>query len=158
MQTRTNPDTDSLAAYSEPVNIEITKLSKVFTLRDRANPNKPGRTVSVTWDERLPLIKGFANRYSYVVRFGKPGDVAANHFHKKKQELYYALHGEFKIILEDVQTNKREELTLKDGDNRFIHVPANVAHVVISQTTDDALLVIANHPESLDDEFPYELA
>jgi oxalate decarboxylase/phosphoglucose isomerase-like protein (cupin superfamily) len=81
--------------------------------------------------------------------------MAANHYHKIKQEIYYALHGELTVILEDVKTKEREELQLKSGDNRFIFVPANIAHVVISKTDDDSLLVIASHHEATTDELPY---
>jgi mannose-6-phosphate isomerase-like protein (cupin superfamily) len=149
---------DPLDEYSKPISQRRTKLAKIFTLKERANPEKPGRAVSIVWDERLPLIEGFTNRYSYVVRFTEQNGKAGNHYHKQKQEIYYALHGEFTIVLEDVATKEREELHLKSGDNQFIYVPVSVAHVVISQTNDDALLVVASHPEISTDEIPYLVA
>jgi mannose-6-phosphate isomerase-like protein (cupin superfamily) len=148
---------DPLDEYSKPVDVRVTNLAKVFMLNERANPEKPGRSISVVWDERLPLIDGFKNRYSYVVRFTQQHGKAGNHYHKLKQEIYYALHGQFTIVLEDIATKKREELHLSAGDGQFIYIPAMVAHVVISQTEDDALLVIASHPELSTDEFPHQV-
>jgi len=148
---------DPLDEYSKPVSERVTNLARVFTLKERAKPEKPGRAVSIVWDERLPLIENFKNRYSYVVRFTQQNGKAGNHYHKLKQEIYYALHGEFMIVLEDVTTKEREELRLKAGDNQFIYVPISVAHVVVSQTDDDALLVIASHPEISTDELPYQV-
>jgi len=143
--------------YSRPVSTRATRLAKVFTLRERAKREKPGRTVSVVWDERWPLVNGFVSRYCYVVRFGGRGDIAGNHYHKSKQEIYYALHGAFSVILEDVATNTREELKLEAGNNQFIYVAANIAHVVVARTGDAILLVTASRPETPEDEFPYPL-
>lgn len=153
----TNFGDDPLDEYSKPISERATKLTKVFTLRERAKPEKPGRTVSVVWDERLPLVEDFKNRYSYVVRFTQQHGKAGNHYHKRKQEIYYALHGEFTVVLENIATKEREELHLKAGDNQCIYVPAFIAHVVISQTDDDALLVVASHPEASVDEMPYKV-
>lgn len=61
------------------------------------------------------------------------------------------------VILESISTKKREELYLQAGDNQFIYVPAGVAHVVISKTDDDILLVTASHHEAPTDEFPYQV-
>jgi mannose-6-phosphate isomerase-like protein (cupin superfamily) len=156
--TQTDFGTDPLDEYSRPVSERATKLAKIFMLKERANPEKPGRAVSIVWDERLPLVEDFKNRYSYVVRFTEQNGKAGNHYHKLKQEIYYALHGEFTVVLEDVVTKEREELQLKAGDNQFIYVPVSVAHVVISQTDDDMLLVTASHPEISTDELPYQVA
>jgi quercetin dioxygenase-like cupin family protein len=148
---------DPLDAYSVPAEVQPTKLATVITLKVRAKPQKPGRSVTVVWDERSPLLKQFTNRYSYVVRFDKKGDKAANHYHRIKQEMYHAAHGAFKVILEDVVTKEREELRLQAGDNRCIYVPPGVAHVVIAQTNDDVLLVTASHHEATADELPYSV-
>ena len=102
-------------------------------------------------------MDGFVNRYSCVLRFGKRGDKACNHYHKEKSEIFYALHGELRVVLQDIVTGEREELHLTAGDNRFIYVPSTVAHVVVSETDDDSLLVIASHPEASSDEFAYQV-
>ncbi|HUC89210.1 MAG TPA: hypothetical protein VMR45_00230 [Patescibacteria group bacterium] len=55
---------DPMDEYSKPVEVKTTKLSKIFTLREKSKPEKPGRAISVIWDERLPLVGKFINRYS----------------------------------------------------------------------------------------------
>lgn len=62
------------------------------------------------------------------------------------------------VILEDIDTKVRETHELRSGDNQFLYVPIRVAHVVISNTDDDELLVVASYPEANSDEFPYTLA
>lgn len=146
---------DPLDEYSKPVSERSTKLAKIFTLKERAKPEKPGRAVSILWDERLPLVEGFTNRYSYIVRFTEKGGIAGNHYHKQKHELYFAVHGSFKVILEDIDTKVREEHTLSEGDNTFLYVRPRCAHAVISNSEKDVLLVIASSPERVSDEFAY---
>ena len=143
--------------YSTPVRHKKTALAELFVMPERAKPEKPGRAVTVTWDARQPLLPGFINRYSYVVRFTQRGGQAGNHYHRQKHELYFAVRGKFRVVLEDMQSKQREEFTLQEGDNTFLYVKPPVAHVVVSESASDVLLVIASSPEVTTDEFAYPL-
>lgn len=146
---------DPMDTFSIPVANKDTKLAKLITMQERANPQKPGRALTVAWDKRCPIVPGFVNRYSYIVRFTQKGGMAGNHYHVQKHELYFAAHGSFKIVLEDIDTKVREEHTLSEGDNTFLYVRPRCAHAVISSSSEDALLVIASSPEKASDEFAY---
>lgn len=143
--------------YSIPVKHKKTELAELFVMPERAKPEKPGRTVTVTWDARQPLLPDFANRYSYIVRFTQPGGQAGNHYHQQKHELYFAVRGKLRVVLEDTKSKRREAFTLQEGDNTFLYVKPPVAHVVISESASDVLLVIASSPEVTTDEFAYPL-
>jgi mannose-6-phosphate isomerase-like protein (cupin superfamily) len=149
---------DPMEEFSHPQDVKATKLTRIFKMKPRANAEKPGRSLSVVWDGRFPLVREFINQYSYVVRFTLPDGKAGNHYHEHKQEMFYALHGRMTVILEDIDTKVREKHELSSGDNQILYVPIRVAHVVISNTSDDALLVTASYPEANSDEFPYVLA
>jgi hypothetical protein len=163
-------------AYSVPVGRQDIAtesgivLGSLITLTRRANPAKPGRTLSVGWDSRQPLIDGFTNEYSYTMRFDVPpggqGVPAGNHYHKHKTELFRSLIGRFLVTLEDRETWEQAHLELDSrstDDNghpieQFVHVPVGVPHAVLPLSEgESALDVIANHPNVEGDEFPYEL-
>lgn len=145
---------DPMDAYSVPLKHEQTELAEIFTLKERL---KPGRSLVPLWDERQPIVASFANRYSYLVRFEAVGMQAGNHYHKKKQEFYFALSGEFTIIIEDTKTKEREEFALSERDNRTIYVQPPLAHTVISKTANALLLVQASSPELANDTFEYKV-
>lgn len=146
---------DPMDQFSLPVKKEKTRLGELLTLSVRKRDDKPGRALSVIWDERVPLIDGFTNRYSYFVTFEKKGSVAGNHYHLKKQEIYFPLVGEFTVTLENPETKDKEEVTLKTQDHTAIFVPAGVAHAIRSESDVAILLVIATSPQVDRDEFEY---
>lgn len=149
---------DPMDIYSNPMKIIKTKLSQLFQMQVREAPEKPGRMLGVTWDSRIPLVKGFTNEYSYIVNFKLIGNAAGNHYHLKKQELLYPLIGSFKVILEDINTKEKEEFELNADLHQALYFPTKIAHVIIAQTNPAIFLITANYPASEEDEFPYELA
>ncbi len=150
--------TDSHDTYSLPTSSRVTKLAKIFIMKARSSLDKPGKTVVIMSDARMPLVPGFNNKYSYIVRFKGVGSKAGNHYHRRKDELYSAIQGEFTILIENIQTKEREELSLKAGDNMLLYVQAPYAHAVISKTTEAVLLVMATNPDVEDDVFAYPIA
>lgn len=153
-----NLGSDPMDVYSCPVKEIKTKLSRLFQMKVRETPEKPGRALEVVWDNRIPLVKGFENKYSYIVNFKIVGNAAGNHYHLKKQELLFPLIGSFRVILEDIQTKEREEIELDSSQHQTIYFPTKIAHVVIAQTNPAIFLVTANYPANEEDEFPYKLA
>lgn len=75
---------DPMDVYSKSPGLTNTKFGQIFKMQVRENPDKPGRSVAVVWDERISLIKDFQNRYSYLVTFSGIGKIAGNHYHKYK--------------------------------------------------------------------------
>lgn len=133
-----------------------TKLGTKYLIPARDDPKKPGRKLTVVWDEKFPLRPRFKNRYSYQVEFKTRGSQAGNHVHKKKAEIFIPIKGSFKVILCDPISQVNETLTLKIGE--ALYIPARVAHVVIAKSARSILLVIANHPNNHADEFKYEVS
>ena len=97
--------TNSMDQYSEPLKTEKTKLGIKYWLNPRKT--RPGRELIVTYDRRFPLVD-FSLRYSYFVRFLEKDNVAGNHYHEKKQEIFVPIEGVFEVHLEDVSTKERE--------------------------------------------------
>lgn len=164
-------DQFSIRIAEEPLKTnDGRELGKLITRTRRENPEKRSRTLGVVWDSRMPLVPEFSIEYSYLVRFSKtPGaesEPAGKHWHKAKNELMTAAHGKFRIVLENRET-KQQAVCVIDSDARTeqglaveqsVYVPVGVAHAV--SPLDDglsSLLVVADHPGTLDDEFPYDM-
>ncbi len=149
--------TDPIDVYTKPINATETKLSRIFKMQARRTTAKPGRSLLVTWDARLPLIDGFINKYSYLVSFDNRGNVAGNHYHEQKRELFCPVVGDFIVLLEDIKTKKHEEIKLSAKDCSVIFIQTRIAHTVVADSDGAVLLVTANHPGTEADEFPYKL-
>lgn len=148
---------DPIDIYSSPVEIQKTKLSKLFILQPRETKEKPGRKLSVVWDARKPLVPRFANNYSYYVTFKTKGNIAGNHYHKKKEELFYAVNGELTVFLEDGHTKMKEEIRLLSTKHQALFIPKNISHMVRADTDNAILLVIATASGVTSDEFKYKI-
>lgn len=149
---------DPMDRFSIPLREVPTKLSKMYVMDQREKPDKPGRALTVLWDEREPVFPGFVNRYSYMVRFASKDSLAGNHYHVRRNELYMAAHGDFKVILEHVKSKEREEVDLRMADNAMLYVPPYHAHLVIPQSDDCQLVVITDYPELASDQIDYPVA
>jgi len=149
---------DPMDIYSYPINQKKTKLATIFQIKPREIPEKPGRSLSVVWDKRLPLIEGFENNYDYIVTFKNKGEKAGNHYHNSKQELFTPVIGQVKVILEDINTKETEEIIMDSKNHQILYVPPNIAHTVVADSDVCALLVIASFPNNLADEEPYQLS
>lgn len=148
---------DPMDIYNQPISSYKTQLATVFQIKPRQSPDKPGRSLSVVYDQRLPFIEGFKNRYSYIVSFEKSGEKAGNHYHQSKQEIFVPVIGNFKIVLEDINTKVREELSLKSCDHQVMYIKPEIAHAVIADSEICSLLVLASFPNNQSDEFFYQL-
>lgn len=149
---------DPMDIYSQPRSEQETKLAKLFSLRPRQILQKPGRSLLVLWDYRLPLIQRFKNNYSYAVTFFFKGSTAGNHYHQKKREIFYPLLGDFRVMLEDIRTKQKEELAIKTMNHSALYIPTGIAHAVISKSDSAILLVTASRPSAQNDELEYPLS
>ena len=146
---------DSMDKFSKPVKTKTHKLGKVFFMKPRRNPKKPGRELVVNFDSRFPLVENFAINYSYYVKFFDKGNFAGNHYHIKKRELFVPILGDFVVKLEDIKTHTTEEINLRSEDYCAFSFSRETAHKVISKNKDAILLVLATSSNIDDDEFSF---
>ncbi len=146
--------TNSMDQYSKPLKVEETILGVKYLLNPRRT--KPGRELVVAYDQRFPLVN-FPLRYSYFLRFLKKGNIAGNHYHRKKQEIFIPIKGEFEIHLEDVVTKKREVINLISSDVVAFYVKTKVSHKVVSKKENGVLLVLASDPSKDEDDIEYKI-
>lgn len=152
-----NHKEDPMDKFSRPYKKIDSKLGSLFYMEARKNPNKTGRELVVTYDDRFPFISGFEMHYSYYVRFFEKGNSAGNHYHDKKRELFIPIHGSVTVILENLKTKEQEKILLKQEDHPILYINSKIAHRVISNEDDSALLVIATSPNSEEDEYTYKI-
>lgn len=148
---------DPMDQFSIPLKRQKTLLGELLFLPVRQRADKPGRSLSVVWDGRVPLIENFSNRYSYFVTFQNKGSLAGNHYHSGKQEIYFPLIGDFTVVLENPKTKEKEEVSLRAQEHTAVFVPAGVAHAVRSESEAAILLVTATSPQVDSDEFEYKV-
>jgi len=75
----------------------------------------------------------------------KPGIIRGNHFHKRKVEWFSVVKGKAKLILEDNESKKREELVLSDDEPTIVKITPNVSHAIQNIGYDEMhLIVIVN--------------
>lgn len=141
--------------YSRPIRTKRGRLTKVFYMKSRRNPKKPGRELIVAHDDRFPLIKGFKLRYSYYVRFFKKGSIAGNHYHHRKEELFIPIKGSFAVSLKDIRTKEGETIKIDSKNFPVMFIKKKVAHKVVSLSKDSILLVMATYAGTAGDECPY---
>ena len=148
---------DPMDRYSKPTEIQETKLGKIFSLKPRENPDKPGRSLRVLFDKRFPLIEGFEPQYMYSVSFDEAGNEAGNHYHQKKSELFYVVSGNFDVYMEDPNSKEREVINLDSKEHKTFYVKAGIAHKVRANIEGSVLLVVATASNVDGDEFHYEI-
>lgn len=57
-----------------------------------------------------------------------PGTVRGNHYHQTKEEWIYVGSGELEVLVEDIDSRRRETVPLQPGDLLVIHT--GVAHML----------------------------
>ena len=148
---------DPMDIYSKPLKTKATKLGKLFWLKKRANPDKPGRELVVNFDERIPLVEGFKIRYCYLVKYLKQNNAAGNHYHIRKQEIFVPVVGKIEVILEDTKSKARESVVIDADATQAFYINPKVAHTAISRSKNAILLVLATSANTDEDEFEYKL-
>ena len=82
---------------------------------------------------------------------------AGNHYHKEKEELFYCLSGQVSIILQHIDSKKREEIKISASENKIVFIPKMTGHVIVSKAPNTTFLVIASRPSVEGDEFLYKV-
>jgi dTDP-4-dehydrorhamnose 3,5-epimerase-like enzyme len=57
----------------------------------------------------------------------KKGQFRGNHYHEKKEEVFYIINGKIRAVFVDIGTSEREERILTKGDK--VQVPTRVGHI-----------------------------
>jgi len=67
----------------------------------------------------------------------RKGQFRGNHYHEKKEEVFYIVSGKIRAVFVDLDTSQREERILTKGDK--IYIPTRVGHIF--HGLDDATVV-----------------
>ena len=112
------------------------------------------------WLTENTLEKIMEESRHFFVSCSKPGIVRGNHYHKHKSEWFYVIKGACQIIIEDVETKKRQKKIIKDTDLSIIQVLPNQAHA-FKNVGDGEMYLLALVNEVLDhhnpDTYDYKL-
>ncbi len=57
----------------------------------------------------------------------KKGQFRGNHYHEKKEEVFYIISGKIRAVFADIDTSEKEERILTKGDK--VKVPTRVGHI-----------------------------
>lgn len=95
----------------------------------------------------------------YFVTFKKKGVVRGNHYHKHWHEWFGIVEGKVKVIIEDVRTKKRKQITLSADRDKYVRIETGpyIAHAIVSLTKYASLLSYADGEWSEDDTHFYKL-
>lgn len=91
-------------------------------------------TKEIDGAKRWVDVKGEFAQVSYHEDIGhvaffelKKGQFRGNHYHEKKEEVFYIVTGKIRAVFVDLDTSEREEQVLTKGDK--IYVPTRVGHI-----------------------------
>jgi dTDP-4-dehydrorhamnose 3,5-epimerase-like enzyme len=57
----------------------------------------------------------------------KKGQFRGNHYHEKKEEVFYIINGKIRAVFADIDTSEREERILTKGYK--VQVPTRIGHI-----------------------------
>ncbi len=95
----------------------------------------------------------------YFVTFSKKGVVRGNHYHKKWHEWFGIVEGKVKVVIEDVRTKKRKQITLSAEKDKYVRIETGpyIAHAIKSLTNKAVLLSYADTSWNKNDTHHYQL-
>ena len=102
-----------------------------------------GEFVQIAYQETMHHLAAFEIRKGYS---------RGNHYHEKKEEIFYVFQGKIKALLIDMDTLQKEEKILEKGDK--IRVKTRCGHLFYG--LEDAL-VIEYSPQVYDQEDTYKI-
>jgi mannose-6-phosphate isomerase-like protein (cupin superfamily) len=77
----------------------------------------------------------------------RKGQFRGNHYHEKKEEVFYIISGSIRAIFTDIDSSEREERILTKGDK--VQVPTRVGHIFHGQ---ENALIVEYSPQYYDKE------
>lgn len=84
----------------------------------------------------------------FFVTFDNKKVIRGNHYHKKHHEYYIALAGSVKVLLKDLNTNKKKTITLsaEKGTYKRLRIGPNIAHAAYSTSRKANMLAYYGDP------------
>lgn len=94
----------------------------------------------------LKILTGteeFRNRLVGDVYFvcGIKNGVRGNHYHDKTNEWFCLIKGSCVLILEDIDSKKRQRVTLTENFPQLVYVPSRIAHAFYSEYDNDFIVI-----------------
>lgn len=137
----------------------LEKHDLYFKIIKGRRSNRGNRWLSMLWPTDSEAKETFVPTYAYLNYIG-PNDVAGNHFHKIKKEIFCPF-GELELHLENPKTGKKQLLKISIGNKKFyemIYIPPEIAHAVRNPTNQFVpLVVLANKPDSNEDSYIHKV-
>jgi dTDP-4-dehydrorhamnose 3,5-epimerase-like enzyme len=95
----------------------------------------------------------------YFVTFKRKGAVRGNHYHKKWNEWFGIVEGKVKVVIEDVRTKEKKQITLDAKKDRYVRIETGpyIAHAIISLSKYASLLSYADSVWSKKDTHYYKV-
>lgn len=87
-------------------------------------------------EENIPSHTG-----EVYLTMGKPGKTKGGHYHLEAFEWFTVIQGETKLILEDIETKERMEISMNLKESISVFVPCKVAHVLVNTGNSDFILL-----------------
>lgn len=84
----------------------------------------------------------------------RAGGVRGNHYHERKREHLYVLRGSLELVVQDLDSGERAELTLEAGDR--VSIPPRIVHALRTLRPGEAVEFSPGRLES-DDTFRFPL-
>jgi dTDP-4-dehydrorhamnose 3,5-epimerase-like enzyme len=109
------------------------------------------------------ILRGDQTKGSFgqiYVTTAHPGKKKGNHYHTRKTEWFCVIKGRGKLVLQDLETGKRMEILMGDGNLVTVRIPPGVAHT-IANVGEDMMYLLAHISEQFSpqdpDTVPFEL-
>jgi len=112
--------------------------------------SKGNRWLSHLWPNTKESKLMFAPKFAYLNYIG-PRDVAGNHYHKNKKEIFCPL-GNLELFLHDIKLNKTIRVKMSIGTKRqytLYYIFPMVPHAVVNKTKSFMPLVVLTNKKDL---------
>ncbi len=127
----------------------VIKHPLYWEIRKGRRTSKGNRWLSHLWPNASERKQLFVPRYAYLNHIG-PGDVAGEHYHHDKQELFCPM-GDLWLILSD-RNGKKQRVRMSLGTKEYYtiyYIPPGIAHAVQNRTKKFQPLVVLTNKEDL---------
>lgn len=128
----------------------IIKHPLYWEIRKGRRTSVGNRWLSPLWPTPPERHMTFTPRYAYLNHIG-PGDVAGQHFHHDKQELFCPM-GDLWLILSNRRSSKKYRLKMSLGTKWYYtmyYIPPGVAHAVHNRTKKFQPLAVLTNTEDI---------
>ena len=101
--------------------------------------------VMTGFEDKLPPRTG-----EIYLSMAGPGRWKANHYHLTTSEWFTLFAGQVKVILEDILTKERLELSMNAAEPKTLFVPPGIAHIFINESKDTEMILLVYSENTYD--------